>query len=99
MLPHVLKLHRATAGNDSHRGKDPMSELDGDIQRQACPILTDEQIALLRPLGQVQATKAGDVLVAAGDATYALVVVLRGATTVVDRSEGSDQLLPTTGPG
>ena len=76
-----------------------MSDLDAETQRQAFPILTDEQIALLRPFGEVQATKAGDVLFEAGDATYPLVVVLSGQTKVVDRSEGSDQLITTTGPG
>src|SRR5688500_20379229 len=76
-----------------------MIELDAETQRQAFPILTDEQIALLRPFGEVHATKAGDVLFEAGDATYPLVVVLSGQTMVVDRSDGSDQLITTTGPG
>jgi thioredoxin reductase (NADPH) len=70
-----------------------------EMQRQAFPILSDEQIALLRPFGEVRATKAGEVLYEVGDAAYPLVVVLSGQTMVVDRSEGTDQLITMTGPG
>src|SRR5687767_6767876 len=76
-----------------------MSDLDSNIKRQAFPILSDEQIALLRPFGEVHETKAGDVLFEVGDATYPLVVVLSGETAIIDRSEGSDHLISTTGPG
>jgi thioredoxin reductase (NADPH) len=75
--------------------RDPQIEM----QRQAFPILSDEQIALLRPFGEVRATKTGDVLYEVGDAAYPLVVVLSGQTMVVDRSEGTDQLITMTGPG
>src|SRR5215207_2311329 len=76
-----------------------MSDPQGKFQPQAFPTLTEEQIALLHPLGEVQATKAGDVLYEVGDATYPLVVVLSGETAIIDRSDGSDQLITTTGPG
>ncbi len=76
-----------------------MSDPQSEIQRQAFPVLTDEQIALLRPFGEVHPTQAGDVLFEVGDATYPLVVVLSGQTAILDRSEGSDQLITTTGPG
>ena len=66
-----------------------MSDLDSEIQREAFPILTDEQIALLRPFGEVRPTQAGDVLFEVGDATYPLVVVLSGETAIIDRSDGS----------
>src|SRR5918994_2914254 len=99
MLPHVPKLHRATTGTDSLRGKTPMSDPRSEIQPQAFPLLTDEQIALLRPFGEVRPTQAGEVLFEVGDATYPLVIVLSGQTMVVDRSEGTDQLITTTGPG
>src|SRR5829696_3671062 len=99
MLPHVPKPHRATTGNDSFRGKPPMSESQSEIQLQAFPLLTDEQIALLRPFGEVKSVQAGEVLFEVGDATYPLVVVLSGETAIIDRSDGSDQLITTTGPG
>src|SRR5215208_8357017 len=76
-----------------------MSESQSNIQPQAFPLLTDEQIALFRPFGEVRTTKAGEVLYEVGDATYPLVVVLSGQTAIVDRSEGSDQEIATTGPG
>jgi thioredoxin reductase (NADPH) len=76
-----------------------MSDPQSEIQRQAFPVLTDEQIGLLRPFGEVHPTQAGDVLFEVGDATYPLVVVLSGQTAILDRSEGSDQLITTTGPG
>jgi len=76
-----------------------MSDPQPEFQRQAFPVLTGEQIALLRPFGEVRPTHAGDVLFEVGDATYPLVVVLAGQTTIVDRSEGSDLPIATTGPG
>ena len=76
-----------------------MSDPQSEFQRQAFPVLTDEQIALLRPFGEVRPTQAGEVLFEVGDATYPLVVVLSGKTGIIDRSEGSDQLITTTGPG
>src|SRR5918994_4667111 len=99
MLPQVPKPHRATTRNDSLRGKTTMSDPKGETPPQAFPLLTDEQIALLRPFGEVRPTQAGEVLFEVGDATYPLVVVLSGETAIIDRSDGSDQLITTTGPG
>ena len=76
-----------------------MSDFQSKIQPQAFPILTDEQIALLHPFGEVRATRAGEVLFEVGDATYPLVVVLSGQTEIVDRSDESNQVIATTGPG
>ena len=76
-----------------------MSDPQSRIQPLAFPILTDEQVALLRPFGAVRATKAGDVLFEVGDATYPLVIVLSGRTAIVDRSDESDHAIATTGPG
>jgi thioredoxin reductase (NADPH) len=76
-----------------------MSDLQSKIQPQAFSELTDEQIALLRPFGEVRPTEAGEVLYEVGDATYPLVVVLSGQTEIVDRSDESDQVIATTGPG
>ena len=76
-----------------------MSDTQSKIQLQAFPILTDEQMALLYPFGEVHATTAGEVLYEVGDATYPLVIVLSGQTEIVDRSDESDQVIATTGPG
>ena len=76
-----------------------MSDPEPEFQRQAFPVLTDEQIDLLRPFGEVRRTQSGDVLYEVGDATYPLVVVLSGRTAIIDRSDESDQLITTTGPG
>ena len=76
-----------------------MNDPKSDFQRQAFPILTEELIALLRPFGEVRPTQSGEVLFEVGDAAYPLVVVLAGQTAIVDRSEGSDRLITTTGPG
>ena len=76
-----------------------MSDLEPEFQQQAFPVLTDEQIELLRPFGEVRRTQGGDVLYEVGDAAYPLVVVLSGRTAIIDRSDESDQLITTTGPG
>jgi thioredoxin reductase (NADPH) len=76
-----------------------MSKSDTEFQRQAFPVLSEEQIALLRPFGAVRPTQAGEVLFEVGDTTYPLVVVLSGRTAIVDRSDGSDVVITTTGPG
>ena len=70
-----------------------------ELRRQAFPILTDAQIALLRPYGEERATKPGDVLFEVGDSEYPLVVILEGSTAVIDRSSGTDDVLKTSGPG
>jgi thioredoxin reductase (NADPH) len=68
-------------------------------ERQSTPVLSAEQIALLRPLGVIRQTHAGDVLFEVGDVTYPMVVVLAGRTEIIDRSEGIDRVIKTSGPG
>ena len=70
-----------------------------ELQRQAFPLLTPEQIALLEPFGERRVTRVGDVLFEVGDRGYCMVVVLAGRTEVVDRSEGSERFITSTGPG
>lgn len=75
-------------------------DLAKDIhERVAAPVLSAEQIALLRSFGETQRTRAGDVLFEVGDADYPLVVVLAGQVAIVDRSEGLDRAIKTSGPG
>jgi thioredoxin reductase (NADPH) len=68
-------------------------------ERQSAPVLSAEQIASLRPLGEIRQTHAGDVLFEVGDSTYPMVVVLAGRTEIIDRSEGIDRVIKTSGPG
>ena len=76
-----------------------MSVRPTTFEHQAFPLLTEEQIALLRPFGEVRRTNIGDVLFEVGDRGYCLVVILSGQTAIIDRSEGSDRLITTGGPG
>jgi thioredoxin reductase (NADPH) len=57
------------------------------------PKLTAQQLALLRPLGEVRTTSAGDVLFADGELGYDPMVVLEGAVVVlVGRGEEEREL-------
>jgi len=70
-----------------------------DLRRQAEVVLGDQDIALLRPFGEIRATAPGDVLFDVGEPGYALVVVLSGSVDLVDRSYGVETLIRTFGPG
>lgn len=70
-----------------------------DLRRRENPVLTEREINLLRPFGEVRATRAGEVLYSPEDAQYPLTVVLAGRVAVVDRSDGVDRLISTNGPG
>ncbi|CAA9565034.1 MAG: Thioredoxin reductase [uncultured Thermomicrobiales bacterium] len=70
-----------------------------DLRRQEQPVLTSRDLAILRRFGAVRPTERGDVLFEVGDADFALVVVLSGRTEIVDRSEGGERSVATSGPG
>ena len=70
-----------------------------DLRRQSKTVLNAKEIALLRPFGSIQKTRAGDVLFDVGDTPYPLVVVLSGRTEIVDRSDGGELVIKTSGPG
>jgi thioredoxin reductase (NADPH) len=70
-----------------------------NLRRQSATVLNPKEIALLRPLGTVQKTRVGDVLFNVGDTPYPLVVVLSGRTEIVDRSDGGETRIKTSGPG
>ncbi len=76
-----------------------MSIPQTELERQAFPLLSTEEIELLRPFGEVRATQTGDVLFEIGDAEYPLVVILSGETQIIDRSERVDRIIGTSGPG
>ncbi|MFT4038803.1 MAG: FAD-dependent oxidoreductase [Thermomicrobiales bacterium] len=66
---------------------------------QESPVLSDADIALLRPYGEVRATQAGEVLFASGASHYPLIVVLEGRVRVSRRGEDGDVLVRSSGPG
>ena len=76
-----------------------MSVPQTDIMQRAFPKLTPEQIDQLRPYGEVHRTYAHEVLFEAGDREYPLVVMLSGCSAIVDRSERTDRVIHTGGPG
>jgi thioredoxin reductase (NADPH) len=65
----------------------------------AYPVLSDEEVAILRRYGRVHQTTAGQVLFSAADETYELIVVLSGCVEVADESHGQSVLFARHGPG
>jgi thioredoxin reductase (NADPH) len=70
-----------------------------DLHHQASLVLNPEQLAVLQTFGYERTTAAGDILFQAGDTNYPLVVVLKGRTQILDRSEGVIQVIEDSGPG
>ncbi len=69
-----------------------------EIARNAFPVLSDEQVALLEPFGERHSTWLGEMLFEAGRGAPIMILVLSGRTEVVDRSEGSERLITAAGP-
>jgi thioredoxin reductase (NADPH) len=63
------------------------------------PILTPDQIDLLRRFGDVRATTDSEVIWSAGVQRPSLVVVLSGRVCVIDRSDGYDRTILMAEPG
>jgi thioredoxin reductase (NADPH) len=59
-----------------------------EYARLLLPKVTDEQIETLKRYGSIEPTTIGQVLYAAGDPTYDLIVVLSGEVEVFDMHEG-----------
>jgi hypothetical protein len=72
-----------------------MSAEDG---QQLLPKLTDGQLATLKLYGATETTSVGQVLAAAGDLTYDLMVVLDGEVEISDIHDGRRRALVTFGP-
>jgi thioredoxin reductase (NADPH) len=62
------------------------------------PKLTDEQLATLMPYGTTEQTSVGQILAAAGDLSYDLMVVLEGDVECSDMHEGRRRALLIHGP-
>ena len=70
------------------------------LWQQAFPVLTDSQLALIRPFGEERQTAAGDVLFEVGDRVYSMVIVVSGKTRIIDRTDGGEaRVLKESGPG
>ncbi len=64
------------------------------------PVLDAAQLEVLHRYGREQEMTAGDVLFAAGDATYDLIVVLAGEARIVERPGQRDEtVIARYGPG
>jgi len=61
----------------------PPSTLLDDDDPSLFPKLTDQQVALLAPLGKIRSTSAAEVLFREGDVTYDALVLLEGRVSVV----------------
>jgi thioredoxin reductase (NADPH) len=65
----------------------PAALLDGD-DPALFPKLTEQQLALLRPLGRVREVEVDEVLFSDGDAGYDPMVVLAGRVSVLEGGGG-----------
>ncbi|MCA9880496.1 MAG: cyclic nucleotide-binding domain-containing protein, partial [Thermomicrobiales bacterium] len=63
------------------------------------PILTEDQLAQLLPLGERRAVRAGDTVFTSGQRPPVLVVVLSGRVEVIDPTDGDERLIIDVKPG
>lgn len=66
-----------------------------DTESVAFPKLTDEQLALLEPLGERRKLQRGDFVLKAGQRDFPLTIVLEGAIEVFETRDGIEQVLAT----
>src|SRR3954453_20477927 len=69
-----------------------------DTEAVAFPKLTDEQLALLEPLGTRRRLKRGDYVVKAGQREFPLTITLEGEIEAFETRDGVEQFLATGGP-
>ncbi|MBL8129249.1 MAG: cyclic nucleotide-binding domain-containing protein, partial [Chloroflexia bacterium] len=77
----------------------PSEQKTGYLTEIAFPTLTDEHIALLKPLGELRQTSVGDVLFTSGKRPVMMVIVLAGRTEVIESTDGEERVVTTTRPG
>jgi thioredoxin reductase (NADPH) len=78
----------------------PAEEADEQFYRDtetiAFPKLTDEQLALLEPLGTRRKVHRGDLVYKAGQREFPLTVTLEGELEVFETRDGEEQILATS---
>jgi thioredoxin reductase (NADPH) len=80
-------------------GLKPQSDLmSAEDAQQLLPKLTDKQLARLKSCGTTEETSVGQVLAAAGDLNYDLMVVLEGEVECSDLHDGRHRALLVHGP-
>ena len=82
----------------SDQGNPLLKFVSAEEAQLLLPKLTDEQLAVLSRYGQVEETTVGQVLFAAGDAGYDLMVLLAGEVDVYDVRDGRRRQIATLGP-
>lgn len=68
-------------------------------ERTTVEDLSPDQLGLLGQFGERRAVTVGDVLYAAGDATYDFYVVMSGAVEIIGNFDGVDEVIVRHGPG
>jgi thioredoxin reductase (NADPH) len=67
-----------------------------DTETVAFPKLSDEQLALLEPLGKRRKARRGEILYKAGQREFDLIITLAGELEVVETRDGVEQVLATS---
>jgi thioredoxin reductase (NADPH) len=69
-----------------------------DTESIAFPKLTDEQLALLEPLGKRRTVHRGDILYKAGQREFDLIITLSGEIEVFEKRDAEELILATSEP-
>src|SRR3954453_19430470 len=67
-----------------------------DTEAIAFPKLTDEQLALLEPLGTRRTLRRGDLIYKAGQREFPLTITLEGELEVFETRDGAELILATS---
>jgi thioredoxin reductase (NADPH) len=67
-----------------------------DTESVAFPKLSDEQLALLEPLGKRRSLRRGDLVLKAGQREFDLTITLEGELEVFETRDGVEQILATS---
>lgn len=70
-----------------------------DVRGEAFPILTEEQINRIRPLGKLRNVRAGEILFEPGDSDIPFFVVLSGDMEIVQPDRIGERFIVNHGPG
>jgi CRP-like cAMP-binding protein len=76
----------------------PQTDVVAAEYAQLLPKLTDQQLATLMSYGTTEQTSVGQILAAAGDLSYDLIVVLEGEVECSDIHDGRHRALLMHGP-